>query len=88
MALGLTQPLTEMTTRRLRGHKGRPLRKADNFIVICRPIVKKMWDPRRLTTLWTSTACYRDNFTFIFLLKEEIEKKVMIIFSKKRTGHN
>jgi hypothetical protein len=20
-----------------------------------------MWEPRRLTTLWTSTACYRDN---------------------------
>jgi hypothetical protein len=23
-----------------------------------------MWEPRRLTTLWVSTACYRDNFTF------------------------
>jgi hypothetical protein len=23
-----------------------------------------MWEPRRLTTLWASTACYRDNFTF------------------------
>jgi hypothetical protein len=23
-----------------------------------------MWEPRRLTTLWTSTACYRDSFTF------------------------
>jgi hypothetical protein len=23
-----------------------------------------MWDPRRLTNLWTSTACYRDSFTF------------------------
>jgi hypothetical protein len=22
-----------------------------------------MWDPRRLTTLWASTACYRDSFT-------------------------
>jgi hypothetical protein len=26
-----------------------------------------MWDPRRLTTLWASTACYRDSFTFFFL---------------------
>jgi hypothetical protein len=25
-----------------------------------------MWEPRRLTTLWTSTACYRDSFTFSF----------------------
>jgi hypothetical protein len=23
-----------------------------------------MWEPRHLTTLWTSTACYRDSFTF------------------------
>jgi hypothetical protein len=22
-----------------------------------------MWEPRRLTTLWASTACYRDSFT-------------------------
>jgi hypothetical protein len=25
-----------------------------------------MWEPRRLTYLWASTACYRDSFTFIF----------------------
>jgi hypothetical protein len=25
---------------------------------------RKMWEPRRLTTLWASTACYRDSFTF------------------------
>jgi hypothetical protein len=23
-----------------------------------------MWEPRRLTTLWASTACYRDRFIF------------------------
>jgi hypothetical protein len=23
-----------------------------------------MWDPRRLTTLWVFTACYRDRFSF------------------------
>jgi hypothetical protein len=23
-----------------------------------------MWEPRRLTTLWVFTACYRDRFTF------------------------
>jgi hypothetical protein len=23
-----------------------------------------MWEPRLLTTIWASTACYRDNFTF------------------------
>jgi hypothetical protein len=23
-----------------------------------------MWEPQHLTTLWASTACYRDTFTF------------------------
>jgi hypothetical protein len=26
-----------------------------------------MWEPRRLTSLWASTACYRDSFTFTSL---------------------
>jgi hypothetical protein len=65
MALGLTQPLTEMSTRNLLGGKGfRPARKADNFVSICEPTVQKMWEPRRLTIPWVSTACYMDSFTF------------------------
>jgi hypothetical protein len=39
MALGLTQPLTEMSTRNLPGGKGRPARGADNLTAICEPIV-------------------------------------------------
>jgi hypothetical protein len=35
MALGLTQPLTEMSTRNLPGVKGRPAREADNLTAIC-----------------------------------------------------
>jgi hypothetical protein len=65
MALGSTQPLTEMNTRNLPGGKGRPARVANNLTAICEPIVYKMWEPRRLTTLWASTACYRDSFTFL-----------------------
>jgi hypothetical protein len=34
IALGSTQPLTEMSTRNLPGAKGRPARKADNFTAI------------------------------------------------------
>jgi hypothetical protein len=64
MALGSTRPLTEMSTRNIHGGKGRPARKADNLTAFCEPIVYKMWEPRRLTTLWASTACYRDSFTF------------------------
>jgi hypothetical protein len=39
MALGSTQPLTEMSTRNIPGGKGRPARGADNFTVVCEPIV-------------------------------------------------
>jgi hypothetical protein len=38
MALGSTQPLTEMSTGNLPGGKGRPARGADN-LTICEPIV-------------------------------------------------
>jgi hypothetical protein len=49
---------------KLPGCKGRPARKADNITAICEPIVQKMWEPRRLTSLRASTACYRDNFFY------------------------
>jgi hypothetical protein len=39
MALGLTQPLTEMSTRNLSEGKGRPARGADNLTAICEPTV-------------------------------------------------
>jgi hypothetical protein len=39
MALGLTQPLTEISTRKIPGSKGRPAREADNLTAICEPIV-------------------------------------------------
>jgi hypothetical protein len=41
MALGSTQPLTEMSTRNLPEGEGGPTRKADNLTAICEPIVKK-----------------------------------------------
>jgi hypothetical protein len=39
MALGSTQPLTEMSTRNVGGSKGRQGRKADNLTAICKPTV-------------------------------------------------
>jgi hypothetical protein len=39
MALGLTQPLTEMSTGIFLGGKKRPARRADNLTAICEPIV-------------------------------------------------
>jgi hypothetical protein len=38
MALGSTQPLTEMSVRNLPGSKGRPARKADRLTAVCEPI--------------------------------------------------
>jgi hypothetical protein len=46
MALGSTQPLTEMNIRNLPRGKGRPARKAD-LTALCEPIVYNMWEPRR-----------------------------------------
>jgi hypothetical protein len=39
MALGFTQPLTEMSTTKYVWGKARPARKADNIIAIYEPIV-------------------------------------------------
>jgi hypothetical protein len=39
MALGSTQPLTEMSNSNLPRGKGRPARKTDNLTAICEPIV-------------------------------------------------
>jgi hypothetical protein len=39
MTLGLTQPLTGMSTRNPPRGKGRSARKADNLTAICEPIV-------------------------------------------------
>jgi hypothetical protein len=60
----------------LLGGKGRPALKADNLTAICEPIVYKMWEPRRLTSLWPFTASYRDIFTFL-PFTEVIEKIFM-----------
>jgi hypothetical protein len=103
MALVSTQLLTEMSTRKLPGSKGRLAREFDNLIAICElskncgrldvsqhygppravkgylgawvwqfqrhlwaDCLEKMWEPRRLTTLWASTACY------IYVLKSQL----------------
>jgi hypothetical protein len=53
----------EMSTRNHSGGRGRLARKADNLTAICEPIGQKMWEHRCLTTVWASTASYRDSFT-------------------------
>jgi hypothetical protein len=64
MDLGSTQQVTEMNTWNLPGGKGGPARKANNLTAPC---VSRMWEPWRLTTLWASTAWYKDSFTFYYI---------------------
>jgi hypothetical protein len=52
MALGSTQPLTEMRTRNLHEGKMRPARRADNLAECL-----KMWEPQPLASLTATTAC-------------------------------
>jgi hypothetical protein len=76
MALRSTQPLSEMSTRNLPGGKSRPARKADNLTANSEAIIQKMWEPQRLTTLWASTACYRDSF-YLFTFTIEMWRHIV-----------
>jgi hypothetical protein len=52
-----------MATRNVPGRRGLPVPKAHNLAALCDPFVKKIRDLPLLTTLLTSTACFRDSFT-------------------------
>jgi hypothetical protein len=54
MALGLTQPLTEMSIRNFPGVKKRPAPTADNLAECL-----KIWEPQPLAILRASTVCTR-----------------------------
>jgi hypothetical protein len=65
VALRLTQPLTEMNTRELPWGEGRPARESDSLTAIMSRLSRRMWESRRLTTLWARTTCYRDSQLYI-----------------------
>jgi hypothetical protein len=46
--------------------KGRPERKVASLATHYELIVWTMWEPRLLTCLWASSACYRDSLTFSY----------------------
>jgi hypothetical protein len=64
MALGLTQPLTEMSTRNIPGSKGRPAHRAENLTAICEHCLETV-EASMSHNLMASTTCYRDSFTFL-----------------------
>jgi hypothetical protein len=64
MALGSTQPLTEMSTRRnLSGDKWWPPREADNLTAIC------------LENVGASTVCYKEALFFTFFSRRRIRSR-------------
>jgi hypothetical protein len=79
MALWSTQSLTESVPAIFPRGKGLSARKADNLTAICEPIVQKMWEPGRLTTLWAFTACYRDSFT-LYLTSLALSRLISDVF--------
>jgi hypothetical protein len=62
MALGSTQPLTEMSTRNLPGAKKRPARRADNLAAVYEPTVYR--EHVGASTSRNPKGLYRANFTF------------------------
>jgi hypothetical protein len=67
MALGSTQPLTEMSTRNLPGAKKRPARRADNLTAIYEPLSENVGasTSRNLKGLH---GLYMENFTLPYIL--------------------
>jgi hypothetical protein len=79
MALGLTQPLTEMSTRNLPGVKGQTASKAENLTAICEPKLSRKYRSldvyglsRPVTEialrLFTYLITYLLTYLFIYLL--------------------
>jgi hypothetical protein len=73
MTLGLTQPLIEISTINLPGWSGRarPARKADNLVAIVEPNVRRLQDPRHLTTLRAPQPVPGIVVSFSFTTKNE-----------------
>jgi hypothetical protein len=73
-AVGSTQPLREMSNRNLpAGKREAGAWGSQPYRHLWADCLKKICEPRRLTTLWASTACYSDSFTFLLPYVLDVE---------------
>jgi hypothetical protein len=75
-----------MSIRNLPGSKVLPALKAENLTPFCEPLLQKICESRRLTTLWASTACYRDSFTLGLWWQEETSDFIVEIKMQGESG--
>jgi hypothetical protein len=71
MALGSTQPLTEMSTINFPAGKREPSLKADDLMAIHGLSVYKMWESRYLMTLWISAGLALQSCSRADVLKQK-----------------
>jgi hypothetical protein len=71
MALGSTQPLTEMSTMNLSGGRGRLARQADNLTAICDPIRANLSDEHLKSLLVISVSRFEPQFNQILRMQKE-----------------
>jgi hypothetical protein len=70
MALGSTQPVTEISTMNVSEDEGRLAHDTDSLTVICKSSVKKIWEPGRLISLWTSSVVTEISIPVFFNLSQ------------------
>jgi hypothetical protein len=96
MALGSTQPLTEMSTKNLPGGKGRPAREADHLTAICEMEASTPHNPMALHRLlqrqfylspylYHQVECFNANFVTNFQFASNIHGYCTLIRNGRQT---
>jgi hypothetical protein len=67
-----------MSTINYPENKVRPGHESNSLTDIYEPIVRKMWDPRHLTTLRAFAVCYKDSSSFTLRQSYRIKAKLSV----------